>query len=88
MFKIKGVRSFGANWNPLVPYDYNLPVDPKNGKFPPNPYNPDDRPNDNELEPIIPPVNPNEGLTPKETWMSAEVKIVPWKVHSYEAYID
>lgn len=86
--QIKGVRSFGANWNPLVPYEYNLPYDPKNGKFPPNPFNPDDRPNDNELEPIIPPVNPNEGLTPKETWMSAEVKIVPWKVHSYEAYID
>lgn len=92
--QLKGVASWGANWNPLVPYPTNTPkIDPKTGKitegpdkgkFPKNPNNPDDRPNDNHLEPKNPPVNPNENITPKETWMAAEVTILPWAVHSYE----
>lgn len=92
--QLKGVASWGANWNPLVPYPKTTPeVDPKTGKikdgpdqgkFPKNPNNPDDRPNDNPFEPVNPPVNPNENITPKETWMAAEVTILPWAVHSYE----
>lgn len=92
--QLKGVASWGANWNPLVPYPTDTPkIDPKTGKitegpnkgkFPKNPNNPDDRPNDNHLEPKNPPVNPNENITPKETWMAAEVTILPWAVHSYE----
>ena len=92
--QLKGVASWGANWNPLVPYPTDTPkIDPKTGKitegpdkgkFPKNPNNPDDRPNDNHLEPKNPPVNPNENITPKETWMAAEVTIFPWAVHSYE----
>lgn len=92
--QLKGVASWGANWNPLVPYPKDTPeVDPKTGKikdgpkkgeFPKNPNNPDDRPNDNPFEPVNPPVNPNENLTPTETWMAAEVTILPWAVHSYE----
>ncbi len=91
--QLKGVASWGANWNPLIPYPKNTPeLDPKTGKpkdnpngtTPPNPNNPDDRPNDNPFEPSNPPVNPNENLTPTETWMSAEVTILPWAVHSYE----
>ncbi len=92
--QLKGVASWGANWNPLVPYPKTTPeVDPKTGKikdgpdqgkFPKNPNNPDDRPNDNPFEPVNPPVNPNENITPKETWMDAEVTILPWAVHSYE----
>ena len=92
--QLKGVASWGANWNPLVPYPTDTPkIDPKTGKitegpnkgqFPKNPNNPDDRPNDNHLEPKNPPVNPNENITPTETWMAAEVTILPWAVHSYE----
>ncbi len=95
--QLKGVASWGANWNPLVPYPKNTPeIDPKTGKikdgndkgkFPKNPNNPDDRPNDNHLEPKNPPVNPNENITPTETWMAADVTILPWAVHSYEVVL-
>lgn len=95
--QLKGVASWGANWNPLVPYPKNTPeLDPKTGKpkdptkgttTPNNPNNPDDRPNDNPFEPVNPPVNPFENLTPTETWMSADVTILPWAVHSYEVVL-
>lgn len=95
--QLKGVASLGVNWNPLVPYPKTTPaVDPNTGKikegsdkgkFPKNPNNPDDRPNENLLEPKNPPVNPHENITPKETWMAAEVTILPWAVHSYEVVL-
>lgn len=95
--QLKGVASLGVNWNPLVPYPKTTPaVDPNTGKikegsdkgkFPKNPNNPDDRPNENHLEPKNPPVNPHENITPKETWMAAEVTILPWAVHSYEVVL-
>ena len=95
--QVKGVASWGANWNPLVPYPKGTPeLDPKTGKpkdptkgttTPNNPNNPDDRPNDNPFEPVNPPVNPFENLTPTETWMAAEVTILPWAVHSYEVVL-
>lgn len=95
--QLKGVASWGANWNPLVPYPKTTPeLDPKTGKpkdptngdkTPNNPNNPDDRPNDNPFEPVNPPVNPFENLTPTETWMAADVVIAPWAVHSYEVVL-
>lgn len=95
--QLKGVASWGANWNPLVPYPKTTPeVDPntgkikngpKQGEFPNNPNNPDDRPNNNDLEPKNPPVNPHENITPTETWMAADVTILPWAVHSYEVVL-
>lgn len=88
--QLKGVASWGANWNPLVPYpkgttppDFTKP----NPQYPSNPNNPNDRPNDNPFEPKNPPVNPFENLTPTETWMSADVVIAPWAVHSYEVVL-
>lgn len=88
--QLKGVASWGANWNPLVPYpkgttppDFTKP----NPQYPSNPNNPNDRPNDNPFEPKNPPVNPFENLTPTETWMSADVVITPWAVHSYEVVL-
>lgn len=88
--QLKGVASWGANWNPLVPYpkgttppDFTQP----NPQYPSNPNNPNDRPNDNPFEPKNPPVNPFENLTPTETWMSADVVIAPWAVHSYEVVL-
>ena len=91
--QIASISKYGANWNPFVPYPKNTPeLDPKTGKpkdnpsgpTPNNPNNPDDRPNDNPFEPVAPPVNPYENLTPKETWMSVNVTILPWQVHSYQ----
>ncbi len=91
--QIASISKYGANWNPFVPYPKNTPeLDPKTGKpkdnpsgpTPNNPNNPDDRPNDNPFEPVHPPMNPYQNLTPKETWMSVNVTILPWQVHSYQ----
>lgn len=85
--QIASVTRIGANWNPLVPYP-NGTTPPNFGDpntppvYPSNPNNPDDRPN-NPLEPKNPPVNPFDNLTPTETWMSVNVTILPWAVHSY-----
>ena len=86
--QIASVTRIGANWNPLVPYpggttppNFGDPNTPP--VYPTNPNNPDDRPN-NPLEPKNPPVNPFDNLTPKETWMSVNVTILPWAVHSYQ----
>jgi Pg-II fimbriae c len=87
--QIKGITKVGANWNPLVPTldphnpkiaDPNDPDNPINN----NPINPDPRPNNNPYEPTEPPINPQDPLSIKETWMSVNVNILPWAVHSYE----
>ncbi len=87
--QISGISKIGANWNPLVPFpDPSIPsgpgtVDPNQPGGPTNPNNPDPRP-DNPLEPVTPPVDPKDPLTFKETWMSVQVNILPWQVHSYQ----
>lgn len=92
--QIKGISKIGSNWNPLVPFDPEDPSfpgktsgsdpnNPSNPTFPKNPNNPDPRP-DNDIEPKDPPVDPSDPLTFKETWMSVNVSILPWEVHSYE----
>ena len=87
--QIKGITKVGANWNPLVPTldphnpkiaDPNDPDNPINN----NPINPDPRPNNNPYEPTDPPINPQDHLSIKDTWMSVNVDILPWAVHSYE----
>lgn len=87
--QIKGITRVGANWNPLVPTldphnpkiaDPNDPDNPINK----NPINPDPRPSNNPYEPTEPPINPQDPLSNKDTWMSVNVNILPWAVHSYE----
>ena len=87
--QIKGITKVGANWNPLVPTldphnpkiaDPNDPDNPINN----NPINPDPRPNNNPYEPTEPPVSPQDHLSIQDTWMSVNVAILPWAVHSYE----
>lgn len=92
--QIKGIAKIGANWNPLVPTPNvpttpGQPVDPTDPHNPinNNPNNPDPRP-DNPLEPKDPPVDPKDPLTSKETWMSVNVNILPWAVHSYEVELS
>ena len=90
---IKGISKIGANWNPLVPVenpshpkitDPNDPTNPVND----NPNNPDPRPKDNPYEPKDPPVDPKDPISSKETWMSVNVNILPWAVHSYEVELS
>lgn len=92
--QIKGIAKIGANWNPLVPNPGvpttpGQPVDPNDPHNPinNNPNNPDPRP-DNPLEPKNPPVDPTDPISSKETWMSVNVNILPWAVHSYEVTLS
>lgn len=67
---VTGFKKIGMNWNPLFPEDPNTPGN-----------NPDPKPN-NPNEPV-PPIKPEDNLSPKETYMSVDVSVIPWNVHSY-----
>lgn len=69
---ITGYSRLGYNWNPLYPGE-----DPDTD----NPSNPDPKPG-NPDEPDIP-IDPIDPLTPEETYMSVEVTVTDWWVHSY-----
>lgn len=84
---ITGFKNLGTNWNPLFPEDPDS-TDPKN---------PDPKPTPDPLDPDIPkdptdpdypkeptnPIDPTDPLTTSETWMSVDVKVLPWILHSY-----
>lgn len=86
---ITGFKTLGTNWNPLYPEDPDAP-----GYDPENPNNPDPRPVPDEvttpggqiITPGTPdsPIKPEDPLTLPETWMSVDVTVLPWLVHSYE----
>lgn len=78
---VTGFRNLGTNWNPLYPED---PDD--SGYDPTNPNNPDPRPEPTDPGVTEPenPIDPEDPLTTSETWMSVDVTVLPWKVHSYE----
>ncbi|MCD8043954.1 MAG: Mfa1 family fimbria major subunit [Tannerellaceae bacterium] len=69
---ITGFGQLGVNWNPLYPEDPNT-TDPDNPD--PKPVNPD--------EPESP-VDPIDPLTPEQTYMTVEVTVLNWTVHSYD----
>ncbi|SUB78679.1 Mfa1 family fimbria major subunit [Porphyromonas macacae] len=72
---ISGFKSIGVNWNPLVPdKDPNNPENPNNPD--PNPNKPGDDPKDN-------PIKPEDPLSNDDTYMSVQVTVLPWLVHSY-----
>ena len=68
---VTGFKTIGMTWNPLFPEDPDTPGEKKN---------PDPKP---ENDPV-PPITPGETNTPKETYMSVEVSVIPWNVHSYD----
>lgn len=72
---ITGFKTIGTNWNPLYPEDPEHPT----------PLNPDPKPKPGTGEPTEPvnPIDPTDPLTTPETWMSVDVTILPWQVHSY-----
>lgn len=74
---IKGFKTIGTNWNPLYPED------PDNPNTPSGPENPDPRPNDDPTDNPNP-FNPDDPNTPKETWMSVDMSVLAWTVHSYD----
>lgn len=72
---ITGFKTIGTNWNPLYPENPEHPT----------PLNPDPKPKPGTGEPTEPvnPIDPTDPLTTPETWMSVDVTILPWQVHSY-----
>jgi hypothetical protein len=67
---ISSFKSIGANWNPLLPPGTNTP------------HNPDPQPNG--PEPQEPPVDPNDPLSSTDTYMTVEITVLMWTVHTYE----
>jgi hypothetical protein len=65
---INSFRTLGLNWNPLYP---NIPTPNPD----PQPTNPEE-PNDN-------PIRPEDPLSVDETYMSVDVSVLPWTVHTY-----
>lgn len=76
---ITGFKTLGTNWNPLFPEDPDNPATPENGG------NPDPKPKVDLNGPQEPqnPIDPTDPLTTPETWMSVDVTVLPWQVHSY-----
>nr|WP_298673988.1 Mfa1 family fimbria major subunit [uncultured Prevotella sp.] len=77
---ITGFNTIGTNWNPLYPEDPTTA----------NPSNPDPKPKADSTDPDYNPKNeptnpidPTDPLTTPETWMSVDVTVLPWTVHSY-----
>jgi hypothetical protein len=75
---ITGFKTIGTNWNPLYPENPDTT----------NPTNPDPKPQADPTDPNYPkeptnPIDPNDPLTTPETWMSVDVTVLPWQVHSY-----
>lgn len=77
---ITGFKTIGTNWNPLYPEDPEHPNGPGN-----TPLNPDPKPTPGPGEPNEPvnPIDPTDPLTTPETWMSVDITVMPWQVHSY-----
>ena len=100
--QISGIANYVYNWNPLVPNtnppkDPNKPVSPENPRDPNNPNNPDpqpsvpdpDDPNKHIPDPNEPPtdITPKDPLSLKEAWMSVDVTILPWQVHTFKTVL-
>ena len=66
---VSGFKTLGLNWNPLYPEDPDNPKD-----------NPDPKPKGEPEPPYV----PGDFNTPKETYLSVEINVIPWNVHSYE----
>ena len=95
--QISGIANYVYNWNPLIPnpndpVDPRKPVSPENPRDPNNPNNPDPQPSvpdpnhpgKNIPDPKEPPtdITPKDPLSLKEAWMSVDVTILPWQVHT------
>ena len=100
--QISGIANYVYNWNPLIPnpndpVDPTRPVSPENPRDPNNPNNPDPQPSvpdpnhpgKNIPDPKEPPtdITPKDPLSLKEAWMSVDVTILPWQVHTFKTVL-
>ena len=101
--QISGIANYVYNWNPLIPnpnepVDPTKPVSPENPRRPDNPNNPDpqpgvpdpNNPGKNIPDPKEPPtdITPKDPLSLKEAWMSVDVTILPWQVHTAKVILQ
>ena len=90
---IKGFKSIGVPNNPINPDDPNnpQPKDPGDAGYDPaDPWKPKD-PGDTGYDPNIPgnenpknPIDPEDPLETEDTYLSVEITVLPWGIHSYE----
>ncbi|MBF0577138.1 Mfa1 family fimbria major subunit [Dysgonomonas sp. GY617] len=66
---INSFKSIGVNWNPLIP------------SGPDAPHNPDPKPSGPEPDN---PVTPTDPLSSTDTYMSVDITVLMWMVHSYD----
>ena len=82
---ITGFKQIGLPNNPLNPDDPNNPqVDPKDPTKPMDPTNPDYNPDIPGNENPINPIKPEDPLQTDDTYLSVQITVVPWGIHSYE----
>ncbi|RNC65386.1 Mfa1 family fimbria major subunit [Proteiniphilum sp. X52] len=84
---ISGFKTIGTNWNPLVPNDDPTTTEDDQNNPDPKPTDPD---NPNQPDPDEPdnPIDPEDPLTTPETWMSVDMTVLPWEVHTYEVDLE
>ncbi|SHE52253.1 Major fimbrial subunit protein type IV, Fimbrillin, C-terminal [Bacteroides luti] len=82
---ITGFKNLGTNWNRLFPEDPAHPKGPEDSAHPGTklPLNPDPKPIVPGFTEPVNPIDPSDPLTTPETWMSVDVKVLPWTLHSY-----
>ncbi|MBD8349947.1 Mfa1 family fimbria major subunit [Dysgonomonas sp. HGC4] len=66
---INTFKSIGVNWNPLIPSGPDAPRNPDPKPTGPEPENPTD---------------PTDPLSSTDTYMSVDVMVLPWTVHTYD----
>ncbi|GAB6119381.1 Mfa1 family fimbria major subunit [Dysgonomonas termitidis] len=66
---INSFKRIGVNWNPLIPSGPDVP------------YNPDPKPTGPEPEN---PVDPDEPLSSTDTYMSVDIRVLMWTIHTYD----
>ncbi len=82
---IKGFKQIGLPNNPLNPTDPNNPqVDPGDPTKPMDPAHPDYNPNIPGNKNPTNPIKPEDPLQTEDTYLSVEIKVLPWGIHSYE----
>lgn len=78
---ITGFKKIGVPNNPLNP---GIPEDPTKPVGPDNPINPKYPADPNDPADPLNPIDPTHPLETEDTYLSVEITVLPYTVHSYE----
>lgn len=73
---ITGFKEIGVPYNPLNPEDPSIPIVPIDPTDPTKPIDPTEPTN---------PIDPTDPLENEDTYLSVEINVLKWGVHSYES---